>query len=160
MNIKHSLKPIFNNNSKILILGSMPSVKSREVGFYYAHPQNRFWFILERLFNVNLNTEKEKRKFLLDNFIALWDVFESVQIQGSSDASIKNGILNNFDIILNNCNINAIFTTGKAAYNALVKNLNTNIPIIYLPSPSSANASISLETLVAKYQIILEYLKN
>ncbi len=158
MQVYHELSPIYDVDSKVLILGSMPSVKSREVGFYYAHKTNRFWFILEKLFNVNLNTIDEKKKFLLDKHIALWDIFEFCEIDASSDASIKNYKLNDINIILKHAKIKAIFCTGKKSYDTLMKNFKTDIPIIYLPSPSSANAAFSLETLVAKYQVILDYL--
>ena len=158
MQVYHELPPIYDNNSKVLILGSMPSQKSREVGFYYAHKTNRFWHILEKLFHVNLNTIEEKKKFLLDNHIALWDVFAFCEINASSDASIKNYQLNDIDMILKHANIKAIFCTGKKSYDTLIKNFKTNMPIIYLPSPSSANAAFSLETLVTKYKIILNYL--
>lgn len=158
MQVYHELSPIYDVDSKVLILGSMPSVKSREVGFYYAHKTNRFWFILEKLFNVNLNTIDEKKKFLLDKHIALWDVFEFCEIDASSDASIKNYKLNDINMILKHAKIKAIFCTGKKSYDTLMKNFKTDIPIIYLSSPSSANAAFSLETLVAKYQVILDYL--
>ena len=158
MQVYHERPPIYDNNSKVLILGSMPSVKSREVGFYYAHKTNRFWVILEKLFNVSLNTIEEKKKFLLDNYIALWDVFAFCEIDASNDASIKNYQLNDINMILKNAKIKAIFCTGKKSYDTLIKNFKTDIPIIYLPSPSSANAAFSLETLVAKYKVILDYL--
>ena len=158
MQVYHELPPIYDESSKVLILGSMPSQKSREVGFYYAHKTNRFWHILEKLFYVNLNTIEEKKKFLLDNHIALWDVFAFCEINASSDASIKNYQLNDIDMILKHANIKAIFCTGKKSYDTLIKNFKTNMPIIYLPSPSSANAAFSLETLVTKYKIILNYL--
>ena len=158
MQVYHELPPIYDEYSKVLILGSMPSQKSREVGFYYAHKTNRFWHILEKLFHVNLNTIEEKKKFLLDNHIALWDVFAFCEINASSDASIKNYQLNDIDMILKHANIKAIFCTGKKSYDTLIKNFKTNMPIIYLPSPSSANAAFSLETLVTKYKIILNYL--
>ena len=158
MQVYHELPPIYDEYSKVLILGSMPSQKSRKVGFYYAHKTNRFWHILEKLFYVNLNTIEEKKKFLLDNHIALWDVFAFCEINASSDASIKNYQLNDIDMILKHANIKAIFCTGKKSYDTLIKNFKTNMPIIYLPSPSSANAAFSLETLVTKYKIILNYL--
>lgn len=160
MKVIHPLKPIYNKKSQVLILGSMPSVKSREESFYYAHPSNRFWQILENLFNTNLNTREDKIKFLLNNKIALWDVFREVDIIASSDASIKNVKLNDINLLIKSSNIKAIFCTGKTAYNNLTKKFNTNLPVFYLPSPSSANASISLETLIEKYRIILKYLKN
>ncbi len=159
MHVIHNLKPIFNKNSKILILGSMPSIKSRELGFYYAHPQNRFWQILEILFEIKLETKEEKIKFLLKNNIALWDVFKSCDILASSDNSIKNYKINDINYIIKNSKIKVIFCTGKSAFNTLSKNFKTDIPIFYLSSPSSANASKKLETLVTEYKIILQYLK-
>lgn len=90
----------------------------------------------------------------------MWDVFKSVSINGSNDSSIKNGVLNNLEPLLKYSQIKAIFTTGKLAYNTLTKNLKTNLPIIYLPSPSSANASKSLTQLVENYQIITKFLKE
>ena len=117
MKINHPLKPIYNNLSKILILGSMPSKKSRELNFYYANPTNRFWKILEIIFKTTLNTQEEKETFLLNNHIALFDVFKSADIIASSDASVKNYKLNNLTDILKSSNIKAIFITGKTAYN-------------------------------------------
>ncbi|MFR5856860.1 MAG: DNA-deoxyinosine glycosylase [Bacilli bacterium] len=160
MLISHELSPIYDKNSKILILGSIPSVKSREAHFYYAHKNNRFWKIIEIIFNVKLNCQEEKIAFLHNNNIALWDVFKECEIFLSSDSSIKNYKLNDLSIILKNCKIKAIFCTGKKVYDTLAKNFDSSIPIIYLPSPSSANASYNLETLVTKYKIILSYLKK
>ena len=127
MQVYHELSPIYDANSKVLILGSMPSVKSREVGFYYAHKTNRFWVILEKLFNVSLNTIEEKKKFLLENHISLWDVFEFCEIDASSDASIKNYKLNDINMILKYAKIKAIFCTGKKSYDTLIKNFKTDI---------------------------------
>lgn len=158
MQVFHELSPIYDNNSKVLILGSMPSRKSREIGFYYAHKTNRFWMVLEKLFNVTLNSNKQKQEFLIDNHIALWDIFSFCEIDASSDASIKNYQLNDIEMILKCANIRAIFCTGKKSFDTLIKNFKTDIPIYYLPSPSSANAACNLETLVAKYKIILNYL--
>ena len=109
MKINHPLKPIYNNLSKILILGSMPSKKSRELNFYYANPTNRFWKILEIIFKTTLNTQEEKETFLLNSHIALFDVFKSADIIASSDASVKNYKLNNLTDILKSSNIKAIY---------------------------------------------------
>lgn len=158
MKVNHTLKPIYNNNSKILILGSIPSIKSRELNFYYANPTNRFWKIFEILFNAKLTTNEEKITFLHKNHIALFDVFKSVDIKKSSDSSIKNYTLNDLFPIINNTNINAIFITGKKAYETFIKNNSLNIKVFYLPSPSSANAKLSLNELVNHYKIILEFL--
>ncbi len=158
----HTLKPIYNQNSKILILGSFPSVISRDNNFYYANKSNRFWLIFENLFNVELNTNYDKEKFLLNNNIALWDVIESCEINNSSDSSIKNVKVNNIQNIINKSNIKYIFVTGKTAlkyYNKYLLN-DSDITPIYLPSPSSANARYSLNKLIYEYKIILEYLKK
>ena len=156
--VKHNLKPIYNSKSKILILGSMPSVISREQNFYYANSQNRFWNIMELLFNVKFNNNNEKKLFLLRNNISLWDVIKECDIDGSRDSSIKNAIPNNINEILENSQVNTIFTTGKTAYNLYNKLLKKHLKIdaICLPSPSSANANYSLDKLVDEYSIILK----
>ena len=155
--VLHTLKPVFDKNSKILILGSIPSPKSRETGFYYGHPQNRFWKILAGVFNCSVPlTTDEKLCFLLKTGISLWDVIASCDIIGASDSSIKNVIPNDFNLIFDNCKINAVFTTGKTA-NKLYEKF-TGKSALLLPSPSPANCSVSLDTLIEKYKIILEYL--
>ena len=114
--VLHTLLPVFDKNSKILILGSIPSPKSRETGFYYGHSQNRFWKVLAKVFNCSVPlTTDEKLCFLLKNGISLWDVIASCDIIGASDSSIKNVIPNDFNLIFDNCKINAVFTTGKTA---------------------------------------------
>jgi hypoxanthine-DNA glycosylase len=160
MHVTHPLKPIWNKASEILILGSMPSIKSREQHFYYANPVNRFWKILENLFDVKLKETEEKEDFLINNHIALWDVIKSCDISSSSDASIKNIKLNDIDYIIKNSSIKVIFCTGKKSYNTLIKNYKTQLHIIYLSSPSSANASKNINDLINEYKIILEYLKK
>lgn len=153
----HTINPIFNSESKVLILGSFPSVKSRKENFYYAHPQNRFWKIMECLFNENIN---DKRQFLLDKKIALWDTIKECTIEGSSDSSIKDVIPNNINYILRYANIKCIFTIGNKSYELYNKYIysTTNIKALKLSSPSPANAKMSLEKLVNEYKIILEYL--
>lgn len=160
MLVTHELSPIYDKDSQILILGSMPSTKSREIGFYYAHPSNRFWSIMAKLFHVTFNSIEQKINFLHKNHIALWDVFSSVEITGSSDASIKNGQLNDINSIIKKSNISVIFVTGKTAFNFLSKHYKSNLPIIYLPSPSSANASFNLDKLIKIYAQILNYIKK
>lgn len=156
--IIHPLKPIYNKESKILILGTMPSVKSRENNMYYSHPQNRFWVVLSYLFNEDLPlSNKEKEEFLLRHNIALWDVLKSCKIKGSSDSTIKDPFVNDFSLILNYCNIKGVFTTGKQA-TKLYKDLTGN-DSIYLPSTSPANCGLSLSLLTEKYKIILDYLR-
>lgn len=155
--VKHELKPIYDENSKILILGTMPSVKSREVGLYYAHPQNRFWWVLEQVLEEQI---KDKTTFLLDKHIALWDVLATCNITGSSDASIKNAKPNNLQKILKESKIEAIFTTGKTAYQYYLKFFKDKIdlPAFCLPSTSPANCKVKNDELIKEYSIIKKYL--
>ncbi|MCI8575880.1 MAG: DNA-deoxyinosine glycosylase [Bacilli bacterium] len=151
--------PIYDENSKILILGSMPSKKSREAKFYYAHPQNRFWKVLETVLNDKINNKKE---FILKHHIALWDVIYSCDITASSDASIKNVIPNDITTILESSSIKAIFTNGKTAEKYYQKYLypKTHLKSICLPSTSPANCRLSSNQLEKEWAIIKEYLKD
>ena len=153
MKATHNLKPIYDNSSKVLILGSFPSVKSREVCSYYAHPKNRFWKILSILYEEEID---DKEKFLLKHHIALWDVIASCEIVGSSDASIKNVKVNDIKKIIKASKIEKVFTTGKKAYDLYNKYLRKELGMeaIYLPSPSPANAAMSLDKLVLEYKKI------
>ncbi len=161
MKVKHTLKPIYNEQSKVLILGSMPSIISREYNFYYAHKTNRFWKILSILFNTELKTNTDKENFLLNNKIAIFDMIEECDITGSSDSNIKNIKINNLKPIIKNSNIKYIFCTGKLSYNLYQKYYkDLNLECFYLPSPSSANATYSLERLLNEYKIIKEKLDN
>lgn len=160
--VEHTLKPIYNNQSKILILGTMPSPKSREFGFYYSHPQNRFWRVISQLLEQSTpSTNEEKTTFLLKNHIALWDVLKSCEIEGADDSSIKNPVANDIASLLHETNIKAIFTTGTKA-TALYKKLClpvTGVSSIYLPSTSPANCRhYSYENLLESYKIILPWL--
>lgn len=161
MKVFHTLDPIYDKNSKILILGSMPSVKSRELGFYYAHPRNRFWSTLEKIYNEKINNTKEdKINFLIKHNIALFDVLKSCEINSSSDSSIKDTIPNDLTDILNNSNIKIIFTTGKKAYDLYNKYLKdkTGIEAILLPSTSPANSPKGIEKkLLNSYSEIKKY---
>ena len=126
---KHNIEPVYNQDSRILILGSFPSVKSREAKFFYHHPQNRFWKVLAALFQEEVpQTIEEKKTFLLRNHLALWDVIESCEIKGSSDASITNVKVNDLDLIVKNCPVEKIITNGKAAIVIII-----NILIIIYP---------------------------
>ena len=161
MKVKHTLKPIYNKFSKILILGSIPSTISRETNFYYAHKTNRFWPILSILFNTELKTNTDKENFLLNNKIAIFDMIKECDINGSSDSSIKNIKINNLKPIIKNSKIKYIFCTGKLSYNLYQKYYkDLNLECVYLPSPSSANATYSLERLLSEYKIIKEKLDN
>ena len=164
MNVKHTLKPIYDKNSKVLILGSLPSVKSREVGFYYGHPQNRFWKTLEKVFNEQIgNSKEEKVNFLLTHHIALFDVIKECEISSSSDSSIKNVTPNNLTPILKKSQIKTIFTTGIKAHQLYKKYLlkETNIEDIPHPSTAPANCKKGIEKILIKeYAKIKEKIDN
>lgn len=155
--VLHSIEPVFDERSEILILGSFPSVLSRERGFFYAHPQNRFWKVLASLFdeNVPISTD-EKKNFLLEHRIALWDVIASCDIVGSSDNSIENAVANDLSEILSIANIREIFVNGRKADELFKKHIRERIgrEAIYLPSTSPANASWTLEKLINAWSII------
>ncbi len=160
--ITHIFDPVFDSESRILILGTMPSPKSRELGFYYSHPRNRFWPVLAKIFGKNVpETPEEKANFALEHKIALWDVLKECDIEGSSDSSIKNAVPNDISIILNSADIEAVFTTGATAAKLYKKFIEpkTGISAIALPSTSPANAKVKFEELCEEYKIVLEYLK-
>lgn len=155
--VYHEIEPFFNKDSEILILGSIPSVKSRELNFYYAHPQNKFWKTLAKIYNEpELTTINEKKEFLTKHKIALWDVIESCEITGSSDNSIKNVIPNDINFIITNTKVTKIFTTGNKAYELYNKYClkKTKIKAIKLPSTSPANCRKDIENILYN-----EYLK-
>lgn len=159
----HTFEPIFDKNSEILVLGSFPSVKSRENNFYYAHSQNRFWRVVASVYScpVPKNVE-EKKNMLLSNKIAVWDVIKSCEITGSADSTIKSVIPNDLSEILSVADIKKIYANGKTAqslYNKYIKK-NTGVDIISLPSTSPANAAYSLEKLIKEWKIINEYNRN
>ena len=158
--MKHPFPPLYDENSKILILGSFPSVKSREQLFFYGHPQNRFWKVLASVFNQPTpETIDEKKSFLSMNNIALWDVIASCDIVGSSDSTIRNVVANDLSEILKNSDIKRIFTNGKTSqiyYDKYIKK-QLQRDAFCLPSTSPANASYSLERLVESWgEIIIE----
>lgn len=154
---KHNIEPVYDNKSRILILGSFPSVKSREAEFFYYHPKNRFWRVTAEVFNENVpESVEEKKAFLLRNHIALWDVIATCDIEGSSDSSIKNVVPNDLSVIFQTADIKKIFINGKTAekyYNRCILP-KTGIKAVCLPSTSPANASISLRELIEKWKII------
>ena len=153
----HPIQPVFDKDSRVLILGSFPSVKSREEGFFYGHPQNRFWKVTAKVFGEQTpQTVSEKKAFLLRNHIALWDVIGSCEIEGSSDSSIRNVSVNDISVILNTSDIKAVFLNGQKAYQLYKKYL---FPVIRregicLPSTSPANAAWSLEKLTEEWKAI------
>ena len=140
--------PVYDKNSKILILGSFPSVKSREISFYYGHKQNRFWRTLCGYFNETIPQDTTtKIEFLYRHRIALWDIVTSCEIIGSSDSSIKNAEIADFNEILNCAKIEKIFLNGSLAYQLFMQKYeNLNIPYVKLPSTSSANPRFNLQT--------------
>ena len=155
--IHHPLEPIKDKNSKILILGSFPSVKSRDFLFYYAHLQNRFWTIMNFLLHEESRTVKEKKDMMLRHHIALWDVIESCRINGSSDASIKEVRCNDISSLIKETKVTHIYTNGKTAYQLFKKyQSDIELPVICLPSTSPANASYSLARLLKIWEKILE----
>ena len=177
--VSHTIPPVWNSESRILILGTMPSPKSREAGFFYMHPQNRFWSVLSEVFNEKFEYanngikydefEKsgspdksaavaERRDFLLRHNLAMWDVLASCEINGASDASIKNAVPNDFTEILEKSRIKEIICTGKTAY-ALWKKYSAalyeprfRVNVHCLPSTSPANAQWSKEKLLSAYK--------
>lgn len=149
--IIHPIVPLFNSESKILILGSLPSVKSREQNFFYGHPQNRFWKVLSMIFQVPLPlTIEEKKNLALSNKIAIWDTIFSCDICASSDSSIKNVVPTDLKMILENAKIEKILCNGKTSgkYYEKYQMKETKIKAQILPSTSPANATYSLERLV------------
>ena len=161
--ITHPFNPVYNKQSKILILGTMASPKSREYGFFYGHPQNNFWRVLAVVFGVEpLSTIENKKEFLLEHNIAVWDVLHSCQISKADDGSIKNPVVNYFTGILSESDIKTVFTTGTAAtkiYNKYCAE-KTGITAIYLPSTSPANRRYyDFDLLVKEYSVIKQYLK-
>lgn len=159
--LTHTFEPIYNKDSRILILGSFPSVKSRENNFYYGHPQNRFWKVVAGVTGnpVPVSIE-EKKELLLNNHIAIWDVIASCSIQGSSDSSIRDVMVNDFSKVLQESSIRTIYVNGNKAYELYHKYAEekTGIAAIKLPSTSPANAAWSVERLCESWKQILTYL--
>lgn len=161
--LKHQFPPLFNSDSKILILGSFPSVKSREQQFYYGNPQNRFWPLLAKICGEESPaTVEEKRALAIRHKIAVWDVIESCDITGSSDSSIRNVRVNDLSRILNLCDIRQIFVNGGTAYRLFQKYQKQSIgrDAVKLPSTSPANAAWNFERLYGQWKIIEDYLSG
>lgn len=156
--VTHNIPPLYDSESRVLLLGSIPSPKSREVQFFYGHPQNRFWRVLAAVLGEPLpQTIEEKRAMCLRHHIALWDTIAQCEIAGASDTSIRNAVPNDIGRILRESKIERIFATGgKSAdlYRKLIEP-QTHIPITQLPSTSPANAAWSLERLIDAYHVIL-----
>lgn len=157
--IIHPIEPTFDEHSRILILGSFPSVKSREMMYFYGHPQNRFWKVAAALYHEDVPaTVEERRNFLLRNRIAVWDSIRQCTITGSSDSSIKDVIPNDLSPILSAAPIEQIFCNGKKSWEMYHKYIEpaTGRTAVALPSTSPANAAWSLEKLLAAWSVILE----
>ena len=155
--IVHPIAPVFDENSRVLVLGSFPSVKSREEMFFYGHPQNRFWRVTAAVFGAETpKNVAEKREFLLSHGIALWDVLASCDIEGSADSTIKNAVPNDLSQILATAKIEKIFVNGKTAekyYNKYMKKA-LGRDAVCLPSTSPANAAWSAEKLEEAWSVI------
>lgn len=155
--IRHLIDPIYNEQSRILILGSFPSVKSREAMFFYHHPQNRFWKILGAVYGEEVpQSIPQKKEFLLRHGIALWDVIASCEVTGSSDSSIKKAEVNDLNRIIKTGRIVHIYTNGNLADRLYHKYFDKelDIPVTKLPSSSPANAAYSLDRLVEYWKVI------
>ncbi len=154
-NLKHEFPPVWDSKSEILILGSFPSVKSREQGFFYGHPRNRFWDVISAVLQCSRpESIEEKRQMLLAGHIAVWDVIESCRIQGSSDSSIRDVVANDLSEILSQAPIRMILANGRTAEKLYQKYIFpvTHRPVTAMPSTSPANAAWSLERLIDVYR--------
>lgn len=157
----HEIPPVYDGNSRILILGSFPSVKSRESRFFYGHPQNRFWKVLSALTGAALpRTVEEKRALLLEHHIAVWDVIACCNIEGSSDSSIRDVVPNDLNRILEAADIRRIYCNGGKSYELYRRFCEpvTGRAAVKLPSTSPANAACRLEQLTEQWSVISEYL--
>ena len=159
----HTIAPVYDGTSRILILGSFPSVKSRETGFFYGHPRNRFWKVLAGINGSAVpESVEEKRLFLLEHGIAVWDVIAACTIHGSSDASIRDVVPNDLTPILETADIRGIFTNGSTSHRLYQKYQEpvTGRKAVRLPSTSPANAAFSYEQLCEEWKICLSFLKD
>jgi hypoxanthine-DNA glycosylase len=155
--IQHPFPPLFGSDSDTLILGSFPSVKSREAMFFYGHPQNRFWRVVAALYGDPVpQTIEEKKALILSHRLALWDSIASCEITGSSDASIRNAVPTDLSAILANSNVTRIFCNGAQSYRIYCRYQlpRTGIEAVKLLSTSPANAACSLEKLIEAWRII------
>ncbi len=155
--IVHPIPPLFNAQSETLILGSFPSVKSREAAFFYGHPQNRFWAVIAAVFESEKpQTIEDKKELILSNKLALWDVIAQCEIEGSADSTITDVKANDLSVILENSSVRQIFVNGKTAekYYSKYTYPKTGIKAVCLPSTSPANAAWSLERLVDAWKVI------
>ena len=160
MTVLHNIPPLYDEHSKILILGSFPSVKSREAQFFYGHPQNRFWRVLSALTGEKCPmVTEDKKAFLKRNGIAVWDVIKSCDITGSSDSSIKNAVPNDLSEIFETANIKKVFCNGTTSYKLYKRYMEkeTGRTAELLPSTSPANAAYKLDDLIREWKKINDY---
>ncbi|TLD87449.1 DNA-deoxyinosine glycosylase [Helicobacter sp. MIT 03-1614] len=167
IHLTHPFAPVFDTYSRVLILGSFPSVISRDEQFYYAHSHNRFWRILATLFapeiDIRAQDRDAKKQFLLTHHIALWDIVCECDICNSSDSTLSNAKPNDISVILSSAKINAIFCNGRKAYELFIRFFGSQmcetqeIKVFLLPSSSPANARYSLEKLVDSWRVVLNY---
>ena len=157
LRVNHPFGPLYDRNSRILILGSFPSVKSREQNFFYGHPQNRFWKVIAALYDREVpKTIPEKRELILSHGLALWDSIASCVITGSSDASIRDVRANDLRIILDHAPVQRIYCNGRKSHEMYEKYILPQLgrEAACLPSTSPANAQWSLEKLIAEWKVI------
>ena len=155
--IIHPIPPLYDAESKILILGSFPSIKSREAMFFYGHPQNRFWPLLARLFGEDVPTSiEEKKSLVLRHHVALWDSIHSCTIVGSSDSSVRDVVPNDLSVILDNSKVERIYCNGALSHKMYTKYIypTTGIAAVKLPSTSPANAAFNMDRLEKEWQVI------
>ena len=161
--LRHTIDPVFDARSRVLMLGSFPSPKSREVGFFYGHPQNRMWRVLTAVTGESAvpRTTEERTAFLLRNRIAMWDVIASCTIEGASDASIRNPIYQPVELLVARSNIQAVFFNGTQAHRLFLRRgISLSVPSFRMPSTSPANAAFSMERLEKEWSTLLIFLKE
>lgn len=156
---QHEFPPVFDERSRVLVLGTMPSPRSRELGFYYMHPQNRFWRTLSQVLGEPVPADIPGRKAMcLKHGVALWDVLAECTISGASDSSIKDPVPNRLEIIFQAADIRAVFTTGKKAQSLYERFFPESIPAVCLPSTSPANRMVSDDEILSRYRRIADHL--
>ena len=157
--VEHEFPPVYDENSRVLVLGTIPSPKSRERGFYYMHPQNRFWKMLSQVLGEPVPRDiPGRRELCISHGIALWDVLAECSIDGASDSSIKNAVPNRLEIIFRAADIRGVFTTGKKAQALYERFFPDSMQAVCLPSTSPANRTISEAEMLEKYRQIAEFL--
>ena len=157
--IVHPIPPLYDEHSRVLVLGSFPSIKSREAMFFYGHPQNRFWRLLALLCGEpEPKTVEEKKRLALSHGVAMWDSIHSCTIVGSSDSSVRDVVPNDLSVILENSRVEKIFCNGALSHRMYMKHIypNTGIAAVKLPSTSPANAAFSLDRLAKCWKVIFE----